>query len=120
MSGGAALGRVGAGFSAMNSIKETNDGQEARRWCEKGRDLADRGRHKEAVAAFATALKRNPELADAYFLRAASYYQLGRYVLAGCDLDAAALLGCRDAQFWSRYESGADDDPLEEQTARSD
>jgi tetratricopeptide (TPR) repeat protein len=85
--------------------------EDADQWCQKGQALADAGRHREALAAFTKALSRNPELAQAYFYRSASYYHIGRYVQAGQDLDAAAILGCRDAQFWSRFESGADDEP---------
>ncbi len=79
----------------------------ARRWFLEGRRLAEAGRHREAVAAYSRALGENAELAEAYFGRGASLYLLGRYTRAALDLDAASLLGCRDAQFWSLYECGA-------------
>lgn len=94
----------------MTATPSADKPEDADHWCQKGQALANAGRHREALAAFTTALRRNPELADAYFYRSASYYQLGRYVQAGQDLDAAAILGCRDAQFWSRYEGSIDDE----------
>ena len=100
----------------MNRTDKPDKYEEATRWYQAGRSLAEAGEHKEAIEAFGTALSRNPELADAYFLRSASCYHLGRYVQAGQDLDAAALLGCRDAQFWSRYETGTEEDTEEHGT----
>lgn len=79
----------------------------AQQWYQRGRVLAGSGKHKEAVDAFSKALKADAELAEAYFDRSASNYLLGRYTQACADLDAATLLGCRDAQFWSRYEGSA-------------
>jgi hypothetical protein len=29
---------------------------------------------------------------------------MGQYQLAGMDMDAATLLGCQDAQLWSRFD----------------
>ena len=72
-------------------------------WYEKGRRLTQNGRHKEAVEALTLAIDKNPLYAEAYFARGACHYALGSYRQAGDDLDAAALLGCRDAQFWSKY-----------------
>ena len=72
-------------------------------WYEKGRRLAQDGRHREAIEAFNLAIDKNPEYAKAYFVRGACHYALRNYRWAGDDLDAAALLGCRDAQFWSKY-----------------
>ncbi len=70
---------------------------------EKGRRLSRDGRHREAIEALNSAIDKNPLYAEAYFARSASHYALGRYRRAGEDLDAAAVLGCRDAQFWSKY-----------------
>ena len=88
----------------------TDNTTDARQWYRKGRILADAGKHREAVEAFTAALKKDAELGEAYFARSASHYLLGRYPQAAADLDAAALMGCRDAQFWSRYENGIIED----------
>ena len=94
----------------MDNAEPTDGRRTAHAWYEQGRFLADSGKHKEAVHAFSAALKEDPEFAEAYFGRSASNYLLGRYSQANEDLDAASLLGCRDAQFWSRYESGVAED----------
>ena len=83
-------------------------------WYEKGRRLSRHGSHREAIEALNLAINKNPLYAEAYFARGACHYTLGRYRQASDDLDAAALLGCQDAQFWSKYtiyplEIGADD-----------
>ena len=72
-------------------------------WYEKGRCLTQDGRHREAIEVLNLAIDQNPRHAEAYFTRGACYYALGSYQQAGEDLDAAAVLGCRDAQFWSKY-----------------
>ena len=72
-------------------------------WYEEGRRLTQDGRHREAIEALNLAIDQNPHLAEAYFARGACYYALGSYQQAGEDLDAAAILGCRDAQFWSKH-----------------
>jgi len=72
-------------------------------WYEKGRCLTRNGRHREAIEALNLAINKNPLYAEAYFVRGACHYELGNYRQAGDDLDAAAVLGCRDAQFWSKY-----------------
>ena len=72
-------------------------------WYEKGRRLARHGSHREAIEALDLAIEKNPLNAAAYFIRGASRYALGRYQGAGDDLDAAAILGCRDAQLWSKH-----------------
>ena len=88
----------------------------AQDWCERGQWLAQGGRHGEAVEALSQAIAKNPAYAEAYFARGACYYALGRYEQAGDDIDAAAILGCRDAQFWSNHsfyplKNSADDRP---------
>jgi tetratricopeptide (TPR) repeat protein len=72
-------------------------------WYENGRHLSRHGSHKEAIKALDAAIKENPLHAEAYFIRGACQYALGNYQDAGEDLDAAAILGCRDAQFWSKH-----------------
>ncbi len=72
-------------------------------WYEKGRHLTQDGRHREAIEAFNLAISKDSAYAEAYFARGACYYVLGSYRQAAEDLEAAAILGCRDAQFWSKY-----------------
>lgn len=75
----------------------------AKDWFEKGRRLARDGRHREALEAFNRAIAKVPAHAEAYFARGACCYALGSYHQAADDIDAAAILGCREAQFWSKY-----------------
>lgn len=72
-------------------------------WYEKGRHLTRNGSHREAIEALNLAIKKNPLNAEAYFVRGACYFALGSRRQASEDLDAAAILGCQDAQFWSKY-----------------
>ena len=72
-------------------------------WYEKACRLSRNGSHREAIEALNLAIEKNPRFAEAYFIRGACQYTLGNYRDAGEDLDAAAILGCRDAQFWSRH-----------------
>ncbi len=74
-------------------------------WYAKGRRLARNGSHREAIEALNLAINKNPLHAEAYFIRGACHYALGSYRQAGEDLDAAAVLGCRVAQFWSKHET---------------
>jgi len=75
----------------------------AQDWFEKGRRLARDGRHSDAIEAFNRAIAEAPTHAEAYFARGACCYALGSYHQAANDIDAAAILGCRDAQFWSKH-----------------
>jgi tetratricopeptide (TPR) repeat protein len=83
--------------------KKQSSGFSDKDWYEKGRRLTRNGNHREAIEAFDLAIDKNPGYAEAYFARGACHYALGSYRQAGDDLDAAALLGCRDAQFWSKF-----------------
>lgn len=65
--------------------------------------------YERAVDAYSKAIDEDKEYAAAYFCRGACHYMLGRYKSAVADMDAAALFGYRDAQFWSRYELPAHD-----------
>ena len=78
-------------------------------WYKKGRRLSHKGNHREAIEALNVAITDNPLHAEAYFVRGACQYALGNYREAGDDLDAATLLGCQDAQFWSKYEISVSD-----------
>jgi tetratricopeptide (TPR) repeat protein len=85
-------------------MKKTEvSGFSAKDWYERGQGLTQDGRHREAIEALDRAIAINPACAEAYFARGSCYYTLGRYDLAGDDIDAAAILGCRDAQFWSKH-----------------
>ena len=75
----------------------------AKAWFEKGRRLVRDGRHSEAMDAFDQSIAEAPDFAEAYFARGACCYALGSYHQAADDIDAAAILGCRDAQYWSKY-----------------
>ena len=83
--------------------KRRHDGYSQRDLYEKGCRLSRHGSHKAAIEALNSAIEKNPLHAEAYFVRAACQYALGNYRDAGDDLDAAAVLGCRDAQFWSKH-----------------
>ncbi len=63
------------------------------------------GCHAEAIQAFNLAIDRKIARAQAYFNRGVCNYRLGNYHQAKNDLEAAALLGCKDALFWSKYET---------------
>jgi tetratricopeptide (TPR) repeat protein len=75
----------------------------AKDWFEKGRRLARDGCHQEAIETFNQAIANDSAYAAAYFVRGACYYALGCYHQAADDIDAAAILGCQDAQFWSKH-----------------
>jgi tetratricopeptide (TPR) repeat protein len=83
--------------------KREVSGSNAKDWYERGQHLSQNARHKEAIEALDKAIAKDPVHAEAYFARGACYYALGRYDRAGDDIDAAAILGCRDAQFWSKH-----------------
>jgi tetratricopeptide (TPR) repeat protein len=72
---------------------------------EEGRRRMSDGCDAEAIQAFDLAIDNNIEPAQAYFNRGVCHYRLGNYRQAKDDLEAAALLGCKDALFWSKYET---------------
>lgn len=76
----------------------------------KGERLMREGAWSDALDAFEAALQSDPRNARAYWGRGVCRYQLGAYRRAAEDMDAAALLGCRDAQLWSRFDVGAAED----------
>jgi lipoprotein NlpI len=84
------------------------------KWYEEGCRLTQAGKLREALAAFSSVIDCNAGWADAYFRRGVCYYLLGNCRLASHDMDAAALLGCRDAQLWSRFDIQGFDDSDEE------
>jgi tetratricopeptide (TPR) repeat protein len=74
-------------------------------WYEEGRRQMSAGCHAEAIQAFNLAIDKKVASAKAYFNRGVCNYRLGNYRQAKTDLEAAALLGCKDALFWSKYET---------------
>ncbi len=86
---------------------------EARRWYRRAQRLMQSGEYRQALEAWCRAIDADREYAAAYFFRGACQYMLGRYRSAAADMDAAALFGHRDAQLWSRYETGGRDDETE-------
>ena len=96
--------------------KKQSSGFSDKDWYEKGRRLTRNGSHREAIEALDLAIDQNPLYAEAYFVRGACHYTLGSYRQAGDDLDAAALLGCRDAQFWSKFTINASKKSTDNQT----
>lgn len=71
---------------------------------EKGRQRMSEGLTKEAIQAFDLAIDMKIECAQAFFNRGVCHYRLGNYRQAKDDLGAAALLGCKDALLWSKFE----------------
>ena len=76
----------------------------AHEWYDKGCEQKRTGNLMEAAASFKKAIDCDTQFADAYFTRGACYYLMGQYQLAGMDMDAATLLGCQEAQLWSRFD----------------
>ena len=77
----------------------------AEHWLDEGRRLVQENRHKEAIQAYNSAIQADCRNAEAYFARGACHYVMGNYHQAADDIDAAAILGCRDAQFWSNFDT---------------
>jgi tetratricopeptide (TPR) repeat protein len=97
-------------------MKNNNDTDlKAAELLEKGRQLTQLGDYPNAIEAFDLAIDQYREFAEAYFRRGACYYMLGYYRRATDDLNAASLLGCQDAQLWSRFETNNYDDEDEEE-----
>jgi tetratricopeptide (TPR) repeat protein len=72
---------------------------------ENGRQLMSEGLNKEAIQAFEHCIDMNIESAQAFFNRGVCHYRLGNYRQAKDDLEAATLLGCKDASLWSKFQS---------------
>ncbi|MCG6895327.1 MAG: tetratricopeptide repeat protein [Desulfobacteraceae bacterium] len=83
-------------------------------WCRKGKNLLRAGAYAEALEAFEAAIQNDSRNAQAYWGRGVCRYQLGQYRMATEDMDAATLLGCRDAQLWSRFDTAGPEEGEEE------
>lgn len=80
-----------------------------------GCNLTHAGKLSEAVDTFTLAIENNVHRAEAYFRRGVCHYRLGNFRKTANDMDAATVLGCKDAQMWSRYalqQSDNTDEPL--------
>ncbi|MBW2436144.1 MAG: hypothetical protein JRF29_02620 [Deltaproteobacteria bacterium] len=73
-------------------------------WYQKGVQLKCSRRYQKAIQAFDQAIDHKIKLAEAYFERGVCFYKLGNNRQASKDLAAAALLGCKAAEFWSKYD----------------
>ena len=73
-------------------------------WLEEGRQLMQQGRLRQAIQALNLAIDHKIKMGRSYFERGVCHYRLGNYRQAKSDLEAAALLGCKDAQLWSQYD----------------
>ena len=71
---------------------------------QKGLQLEQKGHYQKAIQAFNQAIDYKIKLAQAYFHRGVCFYKLGSTQQAANDLAAAALLGCKAAEFWSKYD----------------
>ena len=83
-------------------------------WYEEGCKLTRAGKLSEAITAFTEAIDRNTGFSEAFFKRGVCYYLLGNSRLAAQDLEAASLLGCKEALLWSRYDIQQIDDSVED------
>ena len=87
---------------------------DANRYYEKGCQLQQAGKLNEAVATLSKAIECDTLNGRAYFTRGACHYKLGHYQLAINDIDAAVLLGCEEAQLWSKFDALSYKKPAEE------
>jgi tetratricopeptide (TPR) repeat protein len=86
----------------------------AEEWLNEGKRLTEENRHREAIEAFNLAIQKNCRYGEAYFARGACHYVMGNYRQTGDDLNAAALFGCREAQFWSIFSSNPTEKSIDE------
>ena len=90
---------INAGYGEYASMSRID----LKDWYEEGRRRMSDGCDAGAIEAFDLAIDNKIESAQAYFYKAVCHYKLGNYRQAKNDLEAAALLGCKDALFWSKY-----------------
>lgn len=80
------------------------DARKAEAMYREGRELALAGDYAQAVSFFDRAIDLHKGYAKAYFDRGACHYKLGQYARATDDINAASVLGCETAQFWSKHQ----------------
>ncbi len=73
-------------------------------WFEEGRQLMQEGHLNRAIQTLNLAIDHKIKIGKSYFARGVCHYKLGNYLQAKIDLEAAAVLGCKDAQLWSKYD----------------
>ena len=73
-------------------------------WYQKGLQLKQKGHYQKAIQAFNQAIDNQIKFAEAYFERGVCFYKLGNNRQATDDLAAAAMLGCKAAEFWSKHD----------------
>ena len=73
-------------------------------WCMQAHQLIRSRQYRKALHTLDRAIEGNAAHAKAYFLRGVCHYLMGNYHLTKNDMDAAAILGYRDAQLWSKFE----------------
>jgi tetratricopeptide (TPR) repeat protein len=95
-------------------ITDCKPDSKAGEWYQKGDELRCAGDYAQAIIAFNTAIDCSAVFAAAYFKRGVCHYLLGHLLQATDDLHAAALLGCEDAQLWSKYDTKVVEDIAEE------
>lgn len=81
-----------------------DDPAEAHDWYKTGCELTNSGKLSEAVRMFTRIIDSRHHQAEAYFRRGVCHYLRGEFRKAEADMNAATLLGCVDAQIWSRYD----------------
>jgi tetratricopeptide (TPR) repeat protein len=84
-------------------MNENRTRQRAEKWAAQGERLMASAAWADALDAFDRAIAEDTGMADAYLGRGACHYKLGHFRQAATDMDAATLLGCEDAQLWSRF-----------------
>jgi tetratricopeptide (TPR) repeat protein len=73
-------------------------------WYLKGIRLKQKCQYQKAIQAFNRVIDSKFKFAEAYFERGICYYKLGNTRQAADDLAAAAMLGCKSAELWTRYD----------------
>ena len=66
--------------------------------------LKQKCQYQKAIQAFNQVIDKKFKFARAYFERGVCHYKLGNTRQAADDLAAAAMLGCKDAVLWTRYD----------------
>lgn len=73
-------------------------------WYQIGIRRKQKCQYQKAIQAFNQVIDKKFKFAEAYFERGVCFYKLGNTQQASNDLTAAALLGCKAAELWSKYD----------------